>query len=183
MRERGRTPGGGRPKVVAKNRVSIRGREVMSSSPEETHRLGIRIGRGLCVPAVVLLHGPLGSGKTTFARGIAVGLGVEDGTQVCSPSYALVNIYRGRCPIYHVDLYRLSGEREVRSIGLDDFLGREGVTIVEWSERLGSVDLPALEVNLEDAGENKRRLRISHRGKLGIRRMKRSTLSQEGSWE
>ena len=87
---------------------------------------------------MVFLRGSLGTGKTTLTRGIAQGLGIKDPSLVNSPSFTLVNIYYGRCPIYHVDLYRLDGERDLYSIGLDDFLGKDGVTVVEWSERLST---------------------------------------------
>jgi tRNA threonylcarbamoyladenosine biosynthesis protein TsaE len=79
--------------------------------------------------------GDLGAGKTTLTRGIAQGLGLADTSLVNSPSFTLVNVYQGICPIYHVDLYRLEGARDLYSIGLDDFMGSEGVTIIEWSER------------------------------------------------
>jgi len=129
-------------------------------SPRETERLGRRLARDLPVPAVVLLCGALGSGKTTLTRGIAQGLGLANPDAVHSPSFTLVNIYRGRCPIYHVDLYRVAGRRELESVGLEDFLGRDGVTIVEWGERLGDFENPSLVVNLEDSGGETRTLRI-----------------------
>jgi tRNA threonylcarbamoyl adenosine modification protein YjeE len=91
-------------------------KKIHSHSSEETHRIGIEIGKNLQIPGVVLLRGTLGMGKTTLARGIAEGLGLADTSRVCSPSFTLVNIYQGRCPIYHVDLYRLSGAaRNTRS--------------------------------------------------------------------
>lgn len=110
---------------------------------------------------MVLLRGPLGVGKTTLTRGIAEGLGLEDPLRVSSPSFALVNIYRGRCPIYHVDLYRLEGVRDLYTTGLDEFLGREGVTVVEWSERLAFPVESAVVVNIEDAGDDSRTFKIS----------------------
>lgn len=112
------------------------------------------------VPGVVLLRGDLGSGKTTLTRGIARGLGLDDPTRVNSPSFTLVNIYQGHCPIYHVDLYRLESERDLYSIGLDDFLFKEGVTIIEWSERLSYPLEQAVKINIEDAGGDRRILRI-----------------------
>jgi len=154
----------GRPVRDGGKRTLGRITEITSGSPEETYRLGIQIGRNLPIPGVLLLRGPLGSGKTTLTKGVAVGLGLKDGSQVISPSYTLVNIYAGRCPIYHVDLYRLSGGRDIRSIGLDDFMGIEGVTIIEWSERLNRVPVPATEVDLENAGERTRKLKIRLRG-------------------
>ncbi len=144
--------------------------EVLSRSPEETHRLGIRLAGDLRVPGVLLLRGLLGTGKTTLTRGVAEGLGLRDASLVSSPSFALINIYHGRCPIYHVDLYRLAGEREVRSIGIEDFLGREGVTIVEWSERLAYPPDSAVEVEIEDAGGDARRIRICYPAASGGQR-------------
>ncbi len=134
--------------------------EILTHSPEETQRVGLEIGRSIPIPGVVLLSGALGTGKTTLTRGIAQGLGLEDSSQVHSPSFTLVNIYRGVCPIYHVDLYRLQGKRDLSSIGLDDFLGSDGVTVVEWSERLSIAFAPAAEVKIEDAGDDMRRLHI-----------------------
>jgi tRNA threonylcarbamoyladenosine biosynthesis protein TsaE len=135
-------------------------RVVHSRSPEDTRNLGIRLGSALCCPAVVLLCGPLGTGKTTLARGLAQGLGLQTPASVHSPSFTLVNIYQGRCPIYHVDLYRLGSERELSSVGLEDFVGREGVTIVEWGERLGARGDADLIIELEDAGGDSRLIRI-----------------------
>lgn len=118
------------------------------------------LARELDAPAVVLLRGELGAGKTTLTRGIAQGLGLADPTLVNSPSFTLVNIYQGDCPIYHVDLYRLRSERDLYSIGLDDFLGREGVTIVEWSERMTTPVERAMEIEIVDGGEDRRVLHI-----------------------
>lgn len=151
------------PKSVFRRGTSDVGRRtsVLTRSADETHQLGIRLGRSLRVPCVVLLRGPLGVGKTTLTRGIAEGLGLEDPRRVSSPSFALVNTYRGRCLIYHVDLYRLEGARDLYTTGLDEFLGREGVTIVEWSERLTFYVESALIVDIEDAGGDTRIFKIS----------------------
>ena len=110
-----------------------------------------------------MLRGTLGMGKTTLARGIAEGLGLVATSCVSSPSFTLVNIYQGRCPIYHVDLYRLSGARDLYSIGIDDFIGRDGVSIVEWSERLTEFFPNAVEIEITDAGGDSRIL-IFHAG-------------------
>ncbi len=142
--------------------AKIRGRVVTraSGSADETQSIGVSLARKLGVPGVVLLRGELGTGKTTLTRGIAQGLGLTDPTLVNSPSFTLVNIYQGDCPIYHVDLYRLRNERDLYSIGLDDFLGKEGVTVVEWSEKLSYPLEQALEIGIEDAGDDRRILRI-----------------------
>jgi tRNA threonylcarbamoyladenosine biosynthesis protein TsaE len=145
---------------------------VLSQSPEETERIGLEIAKSLPVPGVVLLRGSLGTGKTTLTRGIARGLGINDPSLVNSPSFTLINVYRGRCPIYHVDLYRLDGERDLYSIGLDDFLGSEGVTIIEWSERLPYEFPNATVVEIEDFGDDRRVLHVlspdkHKRGRVG----------------
>ena len=145
-----------KPRVIGKRRIA----SVLSKSPEETQNIGEGIGRSLPIPAIVLLRGDLGAGKTTLTRGIAKGLGLADTSLVNSPSYTLVNIYQGICPIYHVDLYRLEGARDLYSIGLDDFLGKEGVTVVEWSERLNDSFQDATVIEIEDAGDDLRELRI-----------------------
>lgn len=134
--------------------------EFVSRSPEETQNLGIRLAERLSIPSVVLLRGALGTGKTTLARGIALGLGLEDASLVNSPSFTLVNIYHGRCPIYHVDLYRLEGERDLYSTGMDEFFGEDGVTMVEWSERLLFPAEAAVVVEFEDAGGDSRIIRV-----------------------
>jgi tRNA threonylcarbamoyladenosine biosynthesis protein TsaE len=134
--------------------------EILSKSPEETQEIGMKLAHFLPIPGVVLLRGALGTGKTTLTRGIAQGLGLADPGLVNSPSFTLVNIYHGICPIYHVDLYRLQGDRDLYSIGLDDFLGKEGVTVVEWSERLSFAFPNATEIEIEDAGDDRRVLHI-----------------------
>jgi tRNA threonylcarbamoyladenosine biosynthesis protein TsaE len=138
--------------------------EIISNSPEETQRIGAQLACALQIPAVVLLRGSLGTGKTTLTRGIAQGLGLDDPSVVNSPSFTLVNIYRGVCPIFHVDLYRLQGDRDLYSIGLDDFLGCDGITIIEWSERLQFPPEKAVSVEIEDAGEDRRVLHIAMPG-------------------
>lgn len=135
-------------------------REYLSRSPEDTQRIGAGIAADLALPGVVLLHGNLGMGKTVLVRGIALELGVRSPDEVSSPSFTLVNIYEGRCPVYHVDLYRLDGARDIYSIGIDEFIGCDGVTVVEWGERLAG-DFPgAVEVEIEDRGGDARLLRV-----------------------
>ncbi len=150
--------------------------EFVTASPEETEALGAWLAPQLSIPSVVLLRGTLGTGKTTLARGIAAGLGLEDTALVNSPSFTLVNVYQARCPIYHVDLYRLEGERDIYSTGLDEFFGKDGITIVEWSERLPFPVESALTVELEDAGNDSRNIRIFVADRL--RRLETSSVSR-----
>jgi tRNA threonylcarbamoyladenosine biosynthesis protein TsaE len=141
----------------------MKSRKFLSKSPEETMQIGMDLAQSLPVPGVVLLRGSLGCGKTTLTRGIAQGLGLSDPSLVNSPSFTLVNVYPGACPIYHVDLYRLDGARDLYSIGIDDFLGKEGVSIIEWSERLLFPLKGAVEIEIEDAGGDQRILKIRSR--------------------
>ena len=149
------------------------GEEIISESSEATQEIGSDLARKIQVPGIVLLRGDLGTGKTTLTRGIARGLGLSDPALVNSPSFTLVNIYQGACPIYHVDLYRLKNERDLYSIGLDDFLGKDGVTIVEWSERLTYPLKQAIEVEIKDAGGDRRILLIYFPVREQKRRLRR----------
>lgn len=134
-------------------------RIMRSYSAEETERLGNELAKEVPVPGVILLCGSLGVGKTTLTRGLALGFGVRDGAAVHSPSFTIVNVYQGRCPVYHVDLYRLTSELALRTVGLEDFVGRDGITIIEWGDRLGDYLDAALIVELEDAGGDERIIR------------------------
>jgi len=107
--------------------------QVKVKGPEETVRLGRTLGLLVQEGQVICLSGELGVGKTTMVQGIAAGLGVAE--PVTSPSFTLVHEYRGRLPMYHLDLYRLDPEA-AWSLGLGEYFGR-GVAVVEWPEHLG----------------------------------------------
>ncbi|MBP1610328.1 MAG: yjeE [Acidobacteria bacterium] len=143
--------------------------ETATRSAADTHLLGSTLATWIPVPSVILLQGALGTGKTTLTRGIAHGLGLNDPSRVSSPSFALVNIYEGDCRIYHVDLYRLSGDRELYTTGIDDFLGVDGVSVVEWSDRLVFPVEAAFKVELRDGGGDLRLFRIFCDQRLGMR--------------
>jgi tRNA threonylcarbamoyladenosine biosynthesis protein TsaE len=104
-------------------------------SDQETIRLGRRFGRVLSKGDVVGLAGELGSGKTWFAKGLALGLGISSDMVVTSPSFTLVNEYEGEYPFYHMDLYRLDGLSDVQSIGLEEYLNGENIVAIEWADR------------------------------------------------
>src|SRR3989304_2159568 len=125
----------------------------VSRSESETMALARELGRGLGPGAVVLLDGPRGAGKTAFVRGLAEGLGA-DPDDVSSPTFTLIQEYRGRLTLYHVDLYRLSG-LEVPDLGLEE-LSQSGVLAVEWAEKWGRPAGRAVDVRLEGGGENRR---------------------------
>ncbi len=113
---------------------------VRSKSREDTLRLGEMLGQSLVPGDIVLLFGDLGAGKTTFTQGVCQGLGLPENEYVRSPSFTLINEYRGRCPIFHVDLYRLETARDIEQLGLEEVLFGNGITIVEWAERLAFSD-------------------------------------------
>jgi tRNA threonylcarbamoyladenosine biosynthesis protein TsaE len=96
--------------------------------------LGARIGKALAPGSVVSLQGPLGAGKTTFVRGMARALGIEE--PVTSPSFTLVSEYDGSMPLCHVDLYRIDNIEEFELLGVDEMTAGTGVTVVEWGERV-----------------------------------------------
>ena len=106
----------------------------LSHSEDETEQLGERLGQALSPGAVVAYTGGLGMGKTAFTRGLARGLGCTE--RVTSPTFTLVNEYPGRIPLFHFDVYRLSGSDALYDIGWDDYLDRGGVCAVEWSENI-----------------------------------------------
>ncbi|MDR2537040.1 MAG: tRNA (adenosine(37)-N6)-threonylcarbamoyltransferase complex ATPase subunit type 1 TsaE [Treponema sp.] len=126
---------------------------VVSSSPEETIAAGERIAALLHKGSVVALRGGLGVGKTWLTKGIARGLGVTE--EVTSPTYTIISEYEARLPFYHIDAYRLRGDDDFAALGADDALYGNGVTVIEWSERIAQ-SIPdnalAIEISiLEDA--------------------------------
>ena len=94
---------------------------------------------------VIALHGDLGAGKTCFVKGLARGLDVEG--PVHSPTFTLINEYRGRLPLYHLDLYRLHGPEDALAIGIDQYLPGDGITAIEWADRIESI-LPANTIHI-----------------------------------
>jgi len=132
---------------------------VTTRSEEETFDLARRLASGFKGKEVVLLSGELGAGKTVFAKGIAAGAGVVATDRVSSPSFTLVNVYEGRWPVFHIDLYRLEREAEILDLGWEDYLG-EGIVVVEWAERL-TLSVDGIRVLIETAGDDERRITIS----------------------
>jgi tRNA threonylcarbamoyladenosine biosynthesis protein TsaE len=102
-------------------------------TPEETEELGFQIGTQLQTGDCLCLTGTLGAGKTLLAQGIARGLGVAE--PVTSPTFTVLQVYQGRLPVYHYDLYRLRRAEELFDIGFDEFSGPGGVTLIEWPDK------------------------------------------------
>lgn len=137
-----------------------------TKSTSETIRLGKRIG-GLLRPGdVVALAGELGAGKTQFIKGLAEGAGVGKPTYISSPSFTLINEYPGRVPFYHVDLFRLERENEAEGLGLEDYYQGEGITAIEWADKIPSL-LPKelLLIHIAYTGKNTRSLEIIGKGR------------------
>jgi tRNA threonylcarbamoyladenosine biosynthesis protein TsaE len=138
--------------------------QFVTRSAEETFDLAYRIGEAISEPAVFLLQGDLGVGKTVFAKGVGAGLDI-DPAEVNSPTFTIVNRHEGRMRLYHLDLYRIAGgANEVYDLGLDEILAEPGaVVVIEWPERLGAFAIPnAYRVVILDLGMDDRRLEIVH---------------------
>ncbi|HEX5814829.1 MAG TPA: tRNA (adenosine(37)-N6)-threonylcarbamoyltransferase complex ATPase subunit type 1 TsaE [Methylomirabilota bacterium] len=137
---------------------------LVASSPEETAAAGEALAGRLGAGDVVALTGELGAGKTCFVQGLARGLGVA--RAATSPTFVLVNESRGRLPVHHVDLYRTETLTELLDLGLEDLLGGEGVTLVEWADRCEPL-LPArtVRVHIEGVGDEPRRITITEPGR------------------
>jgi tRNA threonylcarbamoyladenosine biosynthesis protein TsaE len=130
-----------------------------SRSVDETHALGVKLGELLLPGDLVGLSGELGAGKTALVRGIAKGAGVAE-DDVSSPTFTIVQTYRGRLPLHHADLYRLSTLDELYATGFFDLLEDGGATVVEWVDRV-QLEVPMLRVRLTIVDATTRRLELS----------------------
>jgi len=141
--------------------------EIVVATAEETRRLGARLGRALVIGDVLALIGPLGSGKTTFAQGLAQGLDVPADRHVASPTFALINEHPGRVPFVHADFYRVERPEELRELGIEEACERATVAL-EWADRFPQV-VPAdhLRILFETQADGSRRLRFEATGPRG----------------
>jgi tRNA threonylcarbamoyladenosine biosynthesis protein TsaE len=135
----------------------------ISHNPAETEQLGEQFGRTAVAGLVIGLSGDLGAGKTQFVRGLARGLGIT--ARVHSPTFTLVNEYGGgRLKLFHLDLYRLETFEQIRSAGIEEYLSPDGVSVIEWAERLetgNGLSLPKgklLRVKFEIMNESQRKI-------------------------
>jgi tRNA threonylcarbamoyladenosine biosynthesis protein TsaE len=137
-------------------------RVIRTRSEEETIALGEEIARALPRPAVVLLIGDLGAGKTTLAKGIVKGLGAAAPEDVNSPTYTLIHEFGDKDKVYHIDLYRLERASEVLALGLDDLLASDAILLVEWGERFPAL-WPAnrLEIRLAWTADDDREITVT----------------------
>lgn len=133
--------------------------EFITNSPQETENIGQQLAALLHPGDIVSFYGDLGAGKTAFIRGLALGLGITD--SVTSPTYTIVNEYAGDIPLFHFDLYRLSGPDDLFDIGWEDYLTRGGICAVEWSERAVEELEDSVKVNIQRLDDHRRRITIT----------------------
>ena len=133
--------------------------EFITHSPEETEKIGEALAKSLQPGTILAYRGDLGAGKTAFTRGLARGLGCKE--TVTSPTYTIANEYLGgRLPLFHFDMYRLASSDDLWDIGWEDYLDREGVCAVEWSENVQDAMEDAITVTIEKLGETTRQITI-----------------------
>jgi tRNA threonylcarbamoyladenosine biosynthesis protein TsaE len=135
---------------------------ILTSSEDETSAAGERFAARVNGGDVLLLYGDLGAGKTAFVRGLARGLGAS-ADDVSSPTFTIIQEYRGRLTLYHVDLYRLQSI-EVADLGLDELRMDDAIVAIEWAERWAERPADAWEITFEHEGEDRRTVRISDPG-------------------
>jgi tRNA threonylcarbamoyladenosine biosynthesis protein TsaE len=139
--------------------------DYFSRSPEQTRRIGMRLGRALQAGDVICLQGDLGAGKTTFVQGVALGWGSQDA--VSSPTFIIVNMYRrgDEARLFHMDAYRLDSTLEAEELDLDAMLA-QGALLIEWPERMeGLVPAERLWVQLEPVDGEERKMNFKANGK------------------
>jgi tRNA threonylcarbamoyladenosine biosynthesis protein TsaE len=134
-----------------------------SKSTEETISFGRQIGAALKAPVLVFLTGDLGAGKTTLTKGIVSGAGGTKEEEITSPTFTLIHKYSGTTPptdspsIYHIDLYRIEGAKDLATLGLDDIFDENAIVIVEWPDRMiPPVGWPVIRIDLEHVTEEAR---------------------------
>lgn len=137
---------------------------IMSHSPAETIAIGCGLGKLLQPGDILCLAGELGAGKTCLARGVAMGLGADE-ARVSSPTFVLAQEYRGRIPVYHLDLYRLKSAEDVEDAGLAEYIGGDGVAVIEWPDIYSPLlDMDRLTVEIGTTAALERELVLAARG-------------------
>lgn len=147
---------------IAEARVEAKSHfEIVTHSPAETLEFGRTLAHGLESPCLMLLEGDLGSGKTTLTKGIISGLGLARPDEVTSPSFTLVHEYGQDKKAYHVDLYRIEGQQELATLGLDELFSQSAVVIIEWGEKLGDYRPgPYIRIRMEYISSEDRKITV-----------------------
>ena len=138
---------------------------VPSTSARMTMSLGRSLAKLVQGGEIIGLRGELGTGKTTFVRGFCDGIEVSQNAWVRSPTFTLINEYQGRLPVYHIDLYRIGRAEEIEALNLREYLYSDGVSLIEWIERLPADELDEyFEVSLAHQGKSKRQVTFTAHG-------------------
>lgn len=138
--------------------------EFITNSPEETEKLGVKLGTFLKPGDFVNLIGDLGAGKTLFVKGIASSLNISS-REVTSPTFTLINEYTGTIPVFHFDVYRLEHQEELEDLGYEEYFFGEGVTLVEWGDQIPNyVPDERLEIVFHRIDEKTRKLGFTAKG-------------------
>ena len=137
--------------------------QIVSGSVEKTFEIGKRIGSLLEPANVVCLTGLLGSGKTTLIKGIAAGAGAAKPELVNSPTFVIVNEYRGRFDIFHIDAYRINTIAEFEALGFEEFIGPESVVLIEWADKVAQAleGLDCIYIEMQHNGPDGRIIKIN----------------------
>ncbi|MBN1470565.1 MAG: tRNA (adenosine(37)-N6)-threonylcarbamoyltransferase complex ATPase subunit type 1 TsaE [Syntrophaceae bacterium] len=136
-------------------------KEIISLSAQQTWEIARSIGEKLRQGDVLALSGELGSGKTCFTGGLARGLGVDEKYQITSPTFTLINEYPARHRLYHFDVYRIKDYDEFEDLGYEEYLGGEGVVVIEWAEKIAKrLPINTLWITFEYLDENDRKIII-----------------------
>lgn len=140
-------------------------RDTITNSADETIAFGRLLARDLKPPAMILLRGDLGAGKTTLVKGIAEGFSAASQDDVTSPTFTLIHEYRGSSTIlYHIDLYRIDTTRELETLALDDLIAEDSILLIEWGEKFPDLFRECeLEITLEQLGESERKIVLRSR--------------------
>ncbi len=135
--------------------------EFITNSAEETIEVAKSFAKSLSKNEKILLYGELGSGKTTFIKGIAIGLNIKDSNEVVSPSFVLIKEYKiNNKIIFHIDLYRIKEDDDFIKNELDYLLRSDRLVIIEWADRMKDIDFSHYKINLEYINENSRKITI-----------------------
>jgi tRNA threonylcarbamoyladenosine biosynthesis protein TsaE len=157
---------------------------ITSHTPAETEQIGSLLGSMLDKGDIIALSGELGAGKTTLVRGMARGIGLEEG-EVASPSFTLVNEYEGQLRLFHIDLYRLEDEKELISIDYEEYLTADGVVVIEWADRIPqAIPHDALWIMLRYLKSEHREIALrgqGHRYKMMIEELQRKVYTEFSS--
>lgn len=160
----GRKPAKAKPPAARRSATAILPWKLLSSSSQQTDRLGQTLGRTLRGGETIALYGPLGAGKTALVRGIAQGLGAAP-EAVTSPTFVVIHEYQGRLPLAHMDWYRITSLRELESTGAIEYFSGQTVTAIEWADKgLALLPQDRIEITLSHRAEQSRTIQLRATG-------------------